>query len=165
MTEAELAALRAAAEAATPGAWAVREPKHPDHVYGGGHRIAIGDGAKHAHALANAVYIAKANPAAVLALIAEVERQRHEIASLRLTLGGRTFSATVPAPIGCPMPGQCAQVAEIERLRACAEVMDLRATELQAAARAAKMPAGSTDHMCANVWRSAAHLLREAING
>lgn len=54
---------------------------------------------------------------AVLTLIAENERQRHEIASLHLTLGGKTFSATVPAPIGCPMPGACAQVAEIARLR------------------------------------------------
>lgn len=37
--------------------------------------------------------------------------------ALRLTLGGRTFSAAVPAPIGCPAPGACAQVAEIGRLR------------------------------------------------
>jgi hypothetical protein len=49
---------------------------------------------------------------------AEIERQRAEIASLRLTLGGRTFSADVPEPIGCPVPGACVQVAEIERLRA-----------------------------------------------
>jgi hypothetical protein len=48
----------------------------------------------------------------------EIERQRAEIASLRLTLGGRTFSAAVPEPIGCPVPGACVQVAEIERLRA-----------------------------------------------
>ncbi len=49
---------------------------------------------------------------------AEIERLRAEVASLRLTLGGRTFSGQpVPDPIGCPMPGACAQVAEIKRLR------------------------------------------------
>ena len=48
----------------------------------------------------------------------EIERLRAEVASLRLTLGGRTFSGQpVPDPIGCPMPGACAQVAEIKRLR------------------------------------------------
>ena len=46
----------------------------------------------------------------------ETVRQAHEIASLRLTLGERP-SNPVPEPIGCPMPGQCAQVAEIERLQ------------------------------------------------
>ena len=49
---------------------------------------------------------------------AEVERQASEIASLRLTLGGRTYSADVPEPVGCPVPGACVQVAEIQRLRA-----------------------------------------------
>ena len=53
-----------------------------------------------------------------LHLRAENARLTAEVASLRLTLGGRTFSATVPEPIGCPMPGACSQVAEIERLRA-----------------------------------------------
>jgi hypothetical protein len=48
----------------------------------------------------------------------EIERLRAEVASLRLTLGMRTFSADVPEPIGCPAPGACVQVAEIERLRA-----------------------------------------------
>lgn len=47
----------------------------------------------------------------------EIERLRAEVASLRLTLGGRTYSPDVPEPIGCPMPGACAQVAEIGRLR------------------------------------------------
>jgi len=47
----------------------------------------------------------------------EAARLREEVAALRLTLGGRTFSATTPEPIGCPMPGACAQVAEIDRLR------------------------------------------------
>lgn len=47
----------------------------------------------------------------------EVERLRAEVASLRLTLGGRTFGPDVPEPIGCPAPGACAQVAEIRRLR------------------------------------------------
>lgn len=48
---------------------------------------------------------------------AAMERLRAEVASLRLTLGGRTFSPDVPEPIGCPAPGACAQVAEIARLR------------------------------------------------
>ena len=48
----------------------------------------------------------------------EIERLRAEVASLRLTLGGRTFSPDVSEPIGCPMPGACSQVAEIKRLRA-----------------------------------------------
>jgi hypothetical protein len=47
----------------------------------------------------------------------EVERLRAEVASLRLTLGGRTFGPDVPEPIGCPAPGACVQVAEITRLR------------------------------------------------
>ena len=48
---------------------------------------------------------------------AEVERLTAEVASLRLTLGGKTFSASVPEPVGCPMPGACATVAEIVRAR------------------------------------------------
>lgn len=48
----------------------------------------------------------------------EIDRLRTEVESLRLTLGGRTFSADIPEPIGCPMPGACAQVREIARLRA-----------------------------------------------
>lgn len=51
------------------------------------------------------------------ALQAENKRLQAEVASLRLTLGGKTFSADVPEPIGCPAPGACAQVAEIGRLR------------------------------------------------
>lgn len=51
------------------------------------------------------------------ALQAENRRLEAEVASLRITLGGKTFSADVPSPIGCPMPGACAQVAEIGRLR------------------------------------------------
>jgi hypothetical protein len=48
---------------------------------------------------------------------AEAARLREEVASLRLTLGGRTFDASVPEPIGCPVPGACQTVAEIVRLR------------------------------------------------
>lgn len=50
-------------------------------------------------------------------LPSEVKRLREEVASLRLTLGGRTFDASVPEPIGCPLPGACQTVAEIVRLR------------------------------------------------
>lgn len=59
--------------------------------------------------------------AELAALRAENARQKAEIASLRLTLGGRTFSADVPELIGCPLPGACAQVAEIGRLREALE--------------------------------------------
>lgn len=52
---------------------------------------------------------------------AEAEADRDhlaaEVAALRLTLGGRTFDASVPEPIGCPMPGACSTVAEIVRGR------------------------------------------------
>lgn len=48
---------------------------------------------------------------------AEIKRLQAEVASLRLTLGGKTFSADVPEPVGCPAPGACSQVAEIKRLR------------------------------------------------
>ena len=48
---------------------------------------------------------------------AEVKRLQAEVDSLRLTLGGKTFSADVPEPVGCPTPGACSQVAELKRLR------------------------------------------------
>ena len=48
----------------------------------------------------------------------KIEQLEEEVASLRLTLGGRTFSSAVPPVIGCPIPGACAQVAEIKRLQA-----------------------------------------------
>lgn len=51
----------------------------------------------------------------------EVVRLQAEVASLRLTLGGRTFGPTIPEPVGCPTPGACAQVAEISRLRSALE--------------------------------------------
>lgn len=57
----------------------------------------------------------------------EIDRLRAEVASLRLTLGGKTFSPTVPEPIGCPLPGACSTVAEIGRLRAVIRVNGLRA--------------------------------------
>jgi hypothetical protein len=52
--------------------------------------------------------------------------RRAEVASLRLTLGGRTFGPDIPEPIGCPCPGACAQVAEIGRLRTIIRVNALR---------------------------------------
>lgn len=55
--------------------------------------------------------------ATLRALLAERDRLAAEVASLRLTLGGKTFSADVPEPIGCPLPGACATVAEIVRGR------------------------------------------------
>lgn len=57
---------------------------------------------------------------------ADVACLQAEVASLRLTLGGRTFYATVPEPIGCPCPGACSTVAEIGRLRVAIRVNALR---------------------------------------
>lgn len=57
---------------------------------------------------------------------ADAKRLRAEVAALRLTLGGRTFDATVPEPIGCPCPGACSTVAEIGRLRVALRVNGLR---------------------------------------
>lgn len=57
----------------------------------------------------------------------EIERLRAEVASLRLTLGGRTFGPSIPEPVGCPMPGACSQVAEIGRLKAIIRINGLRA--------------------------------------
>jgi len=57
----------------------------------------------------------------------EINRLEAEVASLRLTLGGRTFGPDIPEPIGCPMPGACAQVAEIGRLRVALRVNASRA--------------------------------------
>jgi len=51
------------------------------------------------------------------AILTSRDKLRAEVASLRLTLGGRTFGPSTPEPIGCPAPGACAQVAEIDRLR------------------------------------------------
>lgn len=68
----------------------------------------------------------------IRSLRTENERQRSEVASLRLTLGGQTFSADVPDPIGCPIPGMCAQVAEIGRLRAEIERLDAGLADMTA---------------------------------
>lgn len=58
-----------------------------------------------------------AQVAAIAELLGRLTRLRAEVASLRLTLGGRTFGPDVPEPLGCPLPGACVQVAEIKRLR------------------------------------------------
>ena len=59
---------------------------------------------------------------------AVIKRLEDEVASLRLTLGGRTFSdQPVPDPVGCPLPGACVQVAEITRLReALKEIVEFK---------------------------------------
>lgn len=88
MTDAELDSLEAAAKAATPGPWEDLS-NHPDHLRG-----TINRGAKHIaicgyldtweeerrvtlkEMLANAAYIAAANPSAILSLIAELRQAR-----------------------------------------------------------------------------------------
>ncbi len=90
MTDAELSALESAARAATPGPWEDLS-NHPDHLRG-----AVNKGEKHIalcgyldtweeerrvtlkEMLANAAYIAAANPAAVLSLIAKLRQTRAE---------------------------------------------------------------------------------------
>lgn len=65
--------------------------------------------------------IAEGKKIIIQKLEAETSRLQAEVASLRLTLGGKTFSADVPEPVGCPVPGACQTVAEIKRLRAYVE--------------------------------------------
>lgn len=55
---------------------------------------------------------------AIRSLAVERDRLAAEVASLRITLGGTTFSGSIPEPIGCPTPGACAQVALIVKLMA-----------------------------------------------
>lgn len=73
-----------------------------------------------------------------MGLEAEVKRLQAEVASLRLTLGGKTFSADVPEPIGCPMPGACVQVAELKRLHTAAALCAVNG-EMLAALRGLQM--------------------------
>lgn len=56
----------------------------------------------------------------------EIERLRAEVASLRLTMGMCPPAPQVAEPIGCPAPGACSTVREIERLRAIVRVNALR---------------------------------------
>lgn len=94
--------------------------------------------------------------AAIEARDAEIARLEAEVASLRLTLGGRTFSATAPEPIGCPAPGMCVQVAEIARLRAVLQrIADgaLLGTNSAAVARAALAPPPASDGECCHRTR------------
>lgn len=58
-----------------------------------------------------------ATPEEVASLRAEIDRLRAQVASLRVSLG--EMSPTEGAePIGCPVPGMCAMVADNARLRA-----------------------------------------------
>ena len=97
--------------------------------------------------------------AAIEARDAEIARLEAEVASLRITLGGRTFSATTPEPIGCPLPGMCVQVAEIARMReALAKIVALgNRVDMSGqcaiavaiiSARAALAPPPASDGMC-----------------
>lgn len=70
------------------------------------------------------------------ALRREVTRQRAEIAAVRLRLG-ETPPADVPEPAGCPIPGACVTVREIQRLRG--EVVALENMHAQAAGESAAL--------------------------
>ncbi|AXE32745.1 hypothetical protein DK842_17730 [Chromobacterium phragmitis] len=95
MTPDQLAALRAAAEAATPGPWRTGGSKpdglHEITVYGSqvvidtdiGPKVLLeGNSNFQAESVANAAYIAAANPAAVLALLGHIDAQAARIAEL-----------------------------------------------------------------------------------
>ena len=76
MTDAELDALEVAAKAATPGPWLLEELSTRKNGYAifpapNGHTLAFVDGA-------DAAFIAAANPAAVLDLIAELRQTKEE---------------------------------------------------------------------------------------
>lgn len=120
ITPEEIARLRALEAKATPGPWQSVNQSYRMRVYevfAGGtsvcHVTCCEDGMDEK----DCELIATSRNA-LPGLLDEIERLQAEVASLRLTLGGRTFSASVPSPVGCPAPGQCAQVAEIARLRA-----------------------------------------------
>lgn len=83
MTDAELSALEAAASAATPGPWecdALSTVRSMDENYRGiGIVYCAIDSTGRVPSLNNAAYIAAANPAAILELIAELRQVRKEL--------------------------------------------------------------------------------------
>lgn len=96
----------------------------------------------------------------------EIERLRKEVASLRLTLGGKTFGPDVPEPVGCPLPGACAQVAEIKRLRnaeaaARREGIEMAAREMECGCpdetKAAVLEALREGHNSVKRWQACGH--------
>ena len=77
--------LKRLAEAATPGPWV----SHPKGYYGAVCRaddpydlVAVTHGQRRNNVLANEAYIAAANPAAILELIAKLDRAQAEIRAL-----------------------------------------------------------------------------------
>ncbi|VEB42919.1 Uncharacterised protein [Chromobacterium violaceum] len=110
LTPDQLAALRAAAEAATPGPW-----EHQ--TSNGWHRVGTTpanrgrvDGdvvASGAASPANMAYIAAANPAAVQGLLADLEAMAQELLAYRADASLDTAGATIRA--------QAARIAELER--------------------------------------------------
>lgn len=78
--------LRKKAEAATPGPWRVgTPPPNGEHTIGNmkGLMVAVATVGAGLCSLDNAKYIAAANPAVVLELIAEIERWKKEAARLQ----------------------------------------------------------------------------------
>ena len=98
----------------------------------------------------------------MLALLDERDALRAEVASLRLTLGGRTHSAAdVVEPIGCPCPSACVQVAEIARLRAEVATASLaRDSSIQELGFWARR-AGALEAQIATARREGAEAMRE----
>ena len=81
MTALDHAALRALAEAATPGPWTLSADGPPPDIIAGMSVVActLPSDRTRDEDTANAAYIAAANPAAVLALLDEVERLREAL--------------------------------------------------------------------------------------
>lgn len=71
MTDAELNALEAAAKAATPGPWTAKEGPDFSEIFANDKNIAL-VGSQHV----DAAYIAAANPATILELIAELRQAK-----------------------------------------------------------------------------------------
>lgn len=93
MTDADLDKLEALAKAATPGEWVTRYPSHtvvmavtPDGTYQGEVARTV-SGSLNAQREANAAFIAAANPATILDLIASARRDAEEIERLRAFAG------------------------------------------------------------------------------
>lgn len=81
MTDTELSSLEAAARAATPGPWDTKEGPDFSEILANSKNIAL-VGSQHK----DAAYIAAANPAVVLELIAELRQTRKERDWLAITL-------------------------------------------------------------------------------
>lgn len=104
MTPTDRAALRAAAEKATPGPWEMKRSFiSPDIISPVGLVVAvtIASDMKPSMDEANAAYIALANPAAVLALLDDVERMREALSMCLRVMEGIAHHEASPMGRAC----------------------------------------------------------------